>query len=220
MASCMMLCVLLHLVSWVTTVGECGSWKKALYGLKQAAREWHKVLVSLLHDLDFVRSHSDPALFIRKYGRCLIFIWVDDLLVFTAADVMEALCAQILSRFKGRSEGEIGHVSGMKILRDRKARTMTITHRKQMSDLLSANSMQGCRTSPTPLVPKEKLKSMNEDPSQEPATVPEQKRYMKVVGGIQYIVVVTRPDIAFAAHSLAWHMAASAKVHWLAARML
>ena len=89
----------------------------------------------MLHDLDFVRSHSDPALFIRKYGTCLIFIWVHDLLVFTTADVMETLCAQILSRFKGRTEGEIGHVLGMEILRDRKAQTMIITQRKNISDL-------------------------------------------------------------------------------------
>ena len=41
---------------------------------------------------------------------------------------------------------------------------------------------------------------------------------MKVVGGIKYIAVVSRPDIAFAAHSLARHMAASAKVHWMAAQ--
>ena len=67
-------------------------------------------------------------------------------------------------------------------------------------------------------MPKEKLKSMKEDPSQEHAIVSEHKRYMKVVGGIQYIAVVTRPDIGFAAHSLARHMAASAKVHWLAAQ--
>ena len=125
--------------------------KKALYGLKQAAREWHKVLVSFLHDLDFVRSYSDPALFIRKYGRCFIFIWVDDLLVFTIADVMETLCAQILSRFKGRSEGEIGHVLGMEILRDRKARTMTITHRKKISDLLSAKVCKDVELPPLPL---------------------------------------------------------------------
>ena len=71
----------LYDVVYVAQPGELGDnsgrvWKlkKGLYGLKQAAREWHKVLVSLLHDLDFVRSHSDPALFIRKYGRCLIFI--------------------------------------------------------------------------------------------------------------------------------------------------
>ena len=110
----------------------------ALYGLKQEACEWHKVLVSLWHDLDFVHSHSDPDLFIR-----------------------------ILLRFKGRSQAEIGHGLGMGILRERKARTMSITHRKKISDLLSANSMQECRTSPTPLVPKEKLNSMKKDPSQE-----------------------------------------------------
>ena len=131
---------------------------------------------------------------------------------------METLYAQILSRFKGRSEGEIGHVLGMEVLRDRKARIMTITHRKNISDPMSANSMQGCRTCPTPLVPKGKLKSMKEKPSQEPATVSEHQRYTKVVGGIQYIPVVPWPYIASAAHSLARPMAASAKVHWLAAQ--
>ena len=44
--------------------GRVWKLKKALYGFKQAAREWHKVLVSFLHDLDFVRSHGDRALFI------------------------------------------------------------------------------------------------------------------------------------------------------------
>ena len=57
---------------YVVQPGELGNnsgrvWrrKKALYGLRQAAREWDKVLVKLLHDVDFVRSHGDPDLFIR-----------------------------------------------------------------------------------------------------------------------------------------------------------
>ena len=41
---------------------------------------------------------------------------------------------------------------------------------------------------------------------------------MKVVGNIQYIACVTRPDLAFAAHSLARNMSASSKEHWLAAQ--
>ena len=159
-----------------------------------------------------------PLFLFASMAGVVIFIRVDDVLVLITADVIETLCARILSRFKGRSEGEIGHVLGMEILGDRKARSMTIKHRKKISDLLSANSMQGCRTSPTPLVLKEKMKRMNEAPSQEPATVSEHKRYMNVVGGIHYVAVPTRPDIAFAAHSLARHMAASAKVHWLAAQ--
>ena len=57
--------------------------KESIVWPKQAAREWHKFLAELLRDLDFVRCHSDLALYVRKYGRCIIFIWVDDLLIFT-----------------------------------------------------------------------------------------------------------------------------------------
>ena len=102
-------------------------------------------------------------------------------------------------------------------LRDRKAQTMTTTHRKKIKNLLSVNSTQGCRTSPQPLCQKEN-QTMKKNPSQEPATVFEHQRYIKVVGGTQYIAVVMRPDIASAANSMGRHMAASAKVHWLAAQ--
>ena len=137
----------------------------------------------VLRDLVFVRCHSDPALYVRKYGRCIIFIWVDDLLIFTTHDVMKPLCDQILARFKGRSEGEIGEIGKvlgmhlhMEIMRDRPSRTMTISHRMKIKDLLDSNGMKGCRTSPTPLVPREKPKSLKEDSSQEPATGSEKNR--------------------------------------------
>ena len=90
----------------------------------------------------------------------------------------------ILERFKVRSEGEIGvigKVLGMEIMRDRPSRTMTISHRMKIKELLDSNGMKGCRTSPTPLVPKEILRSLKEDPSQEPATISEHQTYMKVV---------------------------------------
>ena len=115
--------------------------KKTLYGLKHAAREWHKVLAELRRDLDFVRCSHHPALDIRKYGTCIIFIWVDDPLVFRNADVMKPLCDKILARLKGRTEGEIAHVLGMEIMHDRPDQTMTITHRMNIKYLLDANGM-------------------------------------------------------------------------------
>ena len=42
-----------------------------------------------------------------------------------------------------------------------------------------------------------------------PATISEHQKDIKVVGSIQYIACVTRPDRACAAHSLARHMSAS-----------
>ena len=102
--------------------------------------------------------------------------------------------------------------------RDRKAKTVTITHRQMIRELLEQHAMLECRKATTPLVPREKLSNLKEDPSQEIATRKEHERYMKVVGSIQYIASVTRPDLAFAAHALARHMAESTKAHWRAAQ--
>ena len=63
--------------------------KKAPYGLKQAARDLHRALAQLLSDLGFERCASDPALYVSKVGRCPIFVWVDDLLVFSAKDPLQ-----------------------------------------------------------------------------------------------------------------------------------
>ena len=114
--------------------------------------------------------------------------------------------------------GEIGNVLDMEIMRYRPSRTITITHRMKTKNLLEGNGMKGCKTSPAPLVPKEKLKSLKEDLSHEQATTSEHQTYMKVTGSIQYIACVTQPDLAFAEYSLARHMSASTKVHWLAAQ--
>ena len=58
--------------------------------------------------------------------------------------------------------------------------------------------------------------SLFEDPAPEKDSVSDHKRFMKAVGSIQCIAAVTRPDIAYAAHTLARHMAGSATKHWLA----
>ena len=190
--------------------------KKALYGLKQVAREWHRALAKLLSNLGFERCASGPALYVSKVGRCFIFLWVDNLLVFSAKDRLQPLVDEILTAFEGRDLKELSYVLGMEVIGDRSRRTITVTHRKMITELLSRFNMCDCKCSPTPLVPKEKVMSLSEDPSLERATVSEHKRFMQAVGTIQYIAVVTRPDLAFAAHVLAMHMARSANKHWLA----
>ena len=192
--------------------------KKALYGLKQAAREWHKALVELLSEIGFDRCYSDPALFVSRIGKCFIFLWVDDLPIFSEKELLHPLVYKILSTFEGRDLKELSHVLGMEVKRDRVAKTLSISHKQIISDLLERNKMSGCRCSPTPLVPREKIMSLSEDPTQEKASVSDHKRFMKAVGSIQYIAAVTRPDIAYAAHTLARHMAGSATSHWFTSK--
>ena len=71
---------------------------------------------------------------------------------------------------------------------------------------------------PHPSFQRKKLKSLKEDPSQEPATISEHQEYIKVVGSIQYIACVTQADLAFATYSLARHTSELSKTHWVAAQ--
>ena len=103
--------------------------KKALYGLKQAAREWHQALVKLLSEFGFDRCHNDPALFVSRVGKCFIFLWVDDLLIFSEKELLQPLVDKILATFDGRDLLELSHVLGMEVKRDRRAKTLSISHK-------------------------------------------------------------------------------------------
>ena len=57
----------------------------------EAAREWHKALVVLLSELGFDVCHSDPALCMSRVVQCFIFLWVDDLLMFSEKKLLQPL---------------------------------------------------------------------------------------------------------------------------------
>ena len=146
----------------------------------------------------------------------ITFLWVDDLLIFSEKQLLQPLVDKILATFDGRDLKELHHVLCMEVKRDRTAKTLSISHKQMITELLDRNNMLGCRCSPTPLVPRETIMSLSEDPIQEKVSVSDHKRFMKAVGSIQYIAAVTRPNIACAAHTLARHLAGSATKHWLA----
>ena len=166
--------------------------------------------------MDFHRYHSDPTLFVGRVGKCFIFLWVDDLVLFSEKKLLQPLVDKTLATFDGLDLKELHHVLGMEVNRDRKAKALSISHKQMISDMIDRNKMSGCLSSHTPLVPKKKILSLSEDPNQERGSVSDHKRSMKAVGSIQYIAAVTRPDIAYAAHTLARHMVGSATKHWLA----
>ena len=68
-------------------------------------------------------------------GRCFIFLWVDDLLIFSAKDQLQPLVGKILTTFEGRDLKELRYVLGMEVIRDRSKRTITITQRKMITEL-------------------------------------------------------------------------------------
>ena len=106
------------------------------------------------------------------------------MLIFSEKELLQPLVDKILATFDGRDLLELSHVLGMEVKRDRRAKTLSISHKQIISDLLDRNNMSGCRCPPTPLVPRENIMSLSEDPTQEKASVSDHKRFMKAVGSI------------------------------------
>jgi Reverse transcriptase (RNA-dependent DNA polymerase) len=75
---------------------------KALYGLKQARRAWNFKLDSTLRSMNFERTRSEHAVYIRKQGEgsSLVGVYVDDLLI-------TGTCEEEIAKFKGGDDEKI-----------------------------------------------------------------------------------------------------------------
>jgi hypothetical protein len=201
--------------------------KKSLYGLKQAGRQWHLKLCDLL--ALFCRTSSSGE-------KQFIFLWVDDLMIFASKRVCDSIVEQVLGTFKGRDLGEATWVLGMSIRRDKDAKVIELSQERMIENCAERFGMQKQRAIWIPMDScveacadphdkarkrierqlsetsdseerdrlNNKLQSFDKDAI--PLSKAEHSEYMSIVGSVQYIAVVTRPGIAFAASTLARFM--------------
>ena len=77
--------------------------------------------------------------------------------MFSAKDQTLPLADKTLTTFEVRDLNELSYVLGVEVIRDRCKRTITITHRKMITELLSRFNMSDCKRSRTPQYPKRSL---------------------------------------------------------------
>ena len=173
--------------------------------------------MKLLSELGCRCTEADAGMYIRKKGRCFIFLWVDDLFIACTSAEAKALVEAILHKFKGRDLGELEWALGCKVTRDWEKKTITLSHCAKAGSLLEKFGMQNCRRSPTPYVPRQQMRALKYHKDLVRVSASEQSRFMSVVGSIQYMAQVTRPDLSYIAGALAQHFSESTEEHWQAA---
>ncbi len=187
--------------------------KKSLYGLKQSPRNWN-LLVSgfITKTLRFSATVSDPCLFWRKSrtGRIiLLFLFVDDMQVgFDKADEQEwdQDHQQLKKRFDITDLGDSKFMLGMRITRDRNARTIKLDQELYVSKALAKFGLSQCKTAPTPgMQSSSNPVGDREGVAAQPTDL---KLYQEKVGTLLYAAISTRPDIAFAVNKLTQRMQA------------
>ena len=192
---------------------------KALYGLKQAPRQWYaKIHKFLVDELGFKSCSYEPCLYIKHEGNSIMFIalYVDDLLI--AGNDLAAILSvkdEFKKRFKMKDLGEASEFLGMQIKRDRDGGTLTLSQPDYIDTILERFNMTDAKTANIPMSPSLTLNSepTSEDP---PCNAP----YRMAVGSLIWLMIGTRPDIAFAVGKLSKFCENPRQSHWNAVKHL
>jgi hypothetical protein len=113
--------------------------KKALYSLKQSGRQWHKCLSDALYRIGFTRSNSNPAVFYNQSQNNLAIIAtaVDDLTITASNDeLLNKTKNNIKTEFNMKDIGELYWLLNIKIKRDRKNKTISLSQEAYIDKIL------------------------------------------------------------------------------------
>ena len=201
-----------------TRAGGVCQLQKALYGLKQAPRVWYRTLAEFLLELGFQKCVYDGALFVNETTGIRVAVYVDDLLILgPAVEAIRALKDQLQHRFRMTDLGPVCDYLGMTVTRDRGARTLSISQRGQITKTLESARMENCAPSKTPLVEGRQLEP---SPAGWEAPNTDRTAYAAALGKLNYVMVMTRPDIAFPVSKLGQFAANPSAHHWQALKRL
>ena len=127
---------------------------KSLYGLKQAGRSWYTKIDQVLLDLGFHRLQADHCIYQLRDGDTIIYIalYVDDLLLLSnSISRLDHFKQQLSAIFDMKDLGEAHYVLGIQIERDRKARTLSISQREYVKNVVDRFGMLDSKPVATPM---------------------------------------------------------------------
>jgi Reverse transcriptase (RNA-dependent DNA polymerase) len=192
-----------------------------LYGIKQWPRIWALRLHSVLTDLGFERTDCDYSVYVYQRGdvRILLPIHVDDLLLASNSETAIAdVKSQLASHFKLHDQGPATSILGMKIERNRAARTISLSQPGYIESILDAFSMSNCNPARTPMEENLKFSAKMSPTTPEGRLAMKGTPYRELIGKLLYLSVATRPDISYALGVLCRFVENAGTEHWNAAK--
>ncbi|GJT04725.1 RmlC-like cupins superfamily protein [Tanacetum coccineum] len=169
---------------------------KSLYGLKQANRQWFTKLTTFLTELGFTQSYVDTSLLTYKKNAdfLALVIYVDDILLAgNNTTLINHFKQQLDSKFSIKDLGNLNYYLGIEFLRNKTG--ITMTQRKYALELLHTAGILDVKPSHIPIDLNIKLNDIDGD------LLPDASLYRTLVGKLFYLII-TRPDLSYAAHCL------------------
>ena len=185
-------------------------WKlnKALYGLKQAPHAWNKEINQTLISLGYKPTYSDPCVYCKYVikERIILYLYVDDSIIDYHISIKKIWLDDfniLKSKYKIKDLGPCNWILNMKLVRDRKAGTVTLSQEAYIKQILINSHMDISTTKSVdnPGDPSLYVELKDGDTPFPALTVTQHAYYRKVLGELLYAAIMTRMDIA---HSVAY----------------
>src|SRR5579859_93922 len=194
---------------------------KSIYGLKQAPRQWNKKMHATLETMGFKRLESDQGLYIycKDEVKIIMPIWVDDVtLASNSQKAINKVIKQLQSHFKLRDLGPTNYLLGVEITRNRSERSISLSQRQYIVDILDRFGMADCKPVSTPMEPGLHLTTEMGANTVEEIAEMRKVPYRNVVGALSYLAEYTRPDIRYGTGVLARFCSNPGMEHWKAVK--
>ncbi|GJW87533.1 retrotransposon protein, putative, ty1-copia subclass [Tanacetum coccineum] len=198
--------------------------KKSLYGLKQSPRQWYKRFDEYMLSNGFKRSSYDSCVYYRSYAPgeyIYLLLYVDDILIACKSKAEIGSTKSLLKKeFNTKELEEAKKILGMEIVRDQSRKIMRVSQSGYVSKILNNFRIDNGKSVKMPLGGHFKL-SLKDCPVRDCDVERMGKvSYENAIGRLIYLMVCTRPDIAYAVSVVSRYLANMGKNHWEAVKWI
>ncbi|KAH9679182.1 Integrase catalytic domain-containing protein [Citrus sinensis] len=175
--------------------------QRSIYGLKQASRSWNIIFDQAIKSFGFIQNIDEPSVYkkIQEKSIAFLILYVNDiLLIGNDIGVLTTIKSWLAKQFDMKDLGEASYILGIKLLRDRKNKTLALSQAVYIDKILARFSMENSKTG---LLPFRHGITFSKDQSPKTSEEIENMRrvpYAEAVGSLMYAMLCTRPDICFA----------------------
>ncbi|KAH9781613.1 hypothetical protein KPL71_008538 [Citrus sinensis] len=175
--------------------------QRSIYGLKQASRSWNIRFDQAIKSFGFIQNIDEPCVYkkIQEKSVAFLILYVDDiLLIGNDIGVLTTIKSWLAKQFDMKDLGEASYILSIKLLRDRKSKTLALSQAVYINKILARFRMENSKTG---LLPFRHGITFSKDQSPKTSKEIERMRqvpYAEAVGSLMYVMLCTRPNVCFA----------------------